>query len=136
MIINSVIVSVSQTLIVVVLTSLSAYAYERLEFKNGDKIFWGLFFLSLIPGSVSILPLFKICYALGWVNNINALIWPQVTGVMNIFLLKNFMKSIPKEMDEAATIDGAGSFQIYRLLILPSMQPVLMVVALFAFRHA
>lgn len=136
MIINSVIVSVSQTLIVLLLTSLSAFAYERLEFKNGDKIFWGLFFLSLIPGSVSILPLFKICYALGWVNNINALIWPQVAGVMNIFLLRNFMKSIPKAMDEAARIDGAGSFAIYRLVIVPSIQPVLMVVALFAFKGA
>ena len=136
MIINSVIVSVSQTLIVVVLTSTSAYAYERLAFKNGDTIFWGLFFISLIPGSVSILPLFKICYALGWVNNINALIWPQVAGVMNIFLLRNFMKSIPRAMDEAARIDGAGSFAIYRLVILPSIKPVLMVVALFAFRSA
>ncbi|MGI6237620.1 MAG: carbohydrate ABC transporter permease [Candidatus Excrementavichristensenella sp.] len=136
MIVNSVIVSVSQTLIVLVLTSLSAYAYERLAFPNGEKIFWGVFFLSLVPGSVSILPLFKICNSLGWVNNINALIWPQVAGVMNIFLLRNFMKSIPKEMDEAATIDGAGSFAIYRLVILPSIQPVLMVVALFAFKGA
>ncbi len=136
MIINSIIVSVSQTVIVLVITSMSAFAYERLEFPIGDKVFWLLFFITLIPGSVSILPLFKICYALGWVNNINALIWPQVAGVMNIFLLRNFMKSIPKEMDEAARIDGASNFAIYRTVIVPSIQPVLMVVALFAFKAA
>lgn len=136
MIINSLAVSLSQTVIVLVITSLSTFAYERLNFPAGNTIFWTLFFLSLIPNTISILPLFKICHAMGWVNDINALIWPNVTGVMNIFLLKNFMKSIPKEMDEAARIDGAGSFQIYRLVILPSMKPVMMVVALFAFRHA
>jgi len=136
MIINSLVVSISQTVIVLLITSLATFAYERLDFPAGNTIFWTLFFLSLIPNTISILPLFKICHALGWVNDVNALIWPKVTGVMNIFLLKNFMKSIPKEMDEAATIDGAGSFAIYRLVILPSMKPVLMVVALFAFRHA
>lgn len=136
MIRNSIVVSVSQTVIVLVITSLSAYAYERLHFPVGNTIFWVLFFLSLIPGAVSILPLFKICYALGWVNNVNALIWPCVAGVMNIFLLRNFMKSIPKEMDEAARIDGAGSFAIYCRIIVPSMKPVLMVVALFAFKGA
>ena len=136
MIINSIIVSVSQTVVVLIITSMSAFAYERLEFPIGDKVFWILFFITLIPGSISILPLFKICYALGWVNNINALIWPQVAGVMNIFLLRNFMKSIPKEMDEAARIDGASNFAIYRMVIIPSIQPVLMVVALFAFKAA
>lgn len=136
MIKNSIIVSISQTAIVLVISSLSAYAYERLDFPVGNKIFWTLFFLSLIPGAVSILPLFKICFALGWVNNVNALIWPCVAGVMNIFLLRNFMKSIPKELDEAARIDGAGSFAIYWRIMLPSMKPVLMVVALFAFKGA
>ena len=136
MIKNSLIVSLSQTAVVLVITSLSAFAYERLNFKNGDKIFWTLFYLSLIPNAVSIMPLFKICYALGWVNNINALIWTQVAGVMNIFLLRNFLKSVPKELDEAARIDGAGSFGIYARIILPAMKPVMMVVGLFAFKAA
>lgn len=136
MIKNSIVVSFSQTAIVLIITTLSAYAYERLHFKSGELIFWTLFYLSLFPNAVSLLPQFKISYALGWVNNINALIWPRVAGVMNIFLLRNFMKSIPKEMDEAARIDGAGSFQIYWRIIMPSMLPVLMVVGLFAFNGA
>ena len=136
MILNSLIVSGASTAIVLVITSLSAYAYERLKFPNGEKIFWTLFLLSLFPNTVSIIPLYKICYAIGWMNNLNALIWPCVTGVMNILLLRNFMKSIPRELDEAARIDGAGSFAVYIRVILPCMKPVLMVVALFAFKHS
>ena len=133
---NSVIVSVARTAIVVVISSLSAYAYERLDFPVGDKIFWGLFYVSLIPNIASTLPLFKICNSLGWLNNLNALIWPGCAGIMNIFLIRNFLKGVPKEMDEAARIDGAGSFAIYRILIVPAMKPVLMIVGLSAFRGA
>ena len=133
---NSLVVAVAQTVTVLIITSLSAYAYERLNFKNGERIFWTLFYISLFPSAVNILSLFRICYSLGWVNDINALIWPRVTGVLNIFLLRNFLKSVPKEMDEAARIDGAGSFGIYRYVILPSITPVLIVVGLFAFNAA
>jgi multiple sugar transport system permease protein len=133
---NSIIVSFSQTGLVLVIASLSAFAYERLDFKNGDKIFWTLFYLDLFPTAVSVLPLFRICYALGWVNNIHALIWPRVAGVMSIFLLRNFMRSIPKEMDEAARMDGASSFKVYCHVILPSIVPVMMTVGLFAFKGA
>ena len=136
MILNSLIVSVSSTVIVLVITTLSAFAYERLHFPNGEKIFWTLFLLNLFPNTVSIIPQYKICYAIGWLNNLNALIWPCVTGVMNILLLRNFMKSIPKELDEAARIDGASSFAVYIRVIVPCMKPVLMVVGLFAFKHA
>lgn len=133
---NSAIVSVTVTLGVVFVTSLAAYAYERLDFKGGDKIFWAILYASMFPNVVAILPQFRIANALGWVNTLNALIWPMLSGVFNIFLIRNFMKSIPKELDEAATIDGAGSFQVYTKIILPSIKPVMMVVALFAFNGA
>lgn len=133
---NSFIVSISQTVGVVIVTSLSAYAYERLHFKGGDKIFWTLMYISMFPNVVSVLPQFRIANALGWVNNIQALIWPGLAGVFNIFLIRNFMKSIPKDLDEAATIDGASSFQVYSKIILPSIAPVMIVVGLFAFNGA
>ena len=133
---NSAIVSVTVTICVVLITSLAAYAYERLDFKGGDKIFWAILYASMFPNVVAILPQFRIANALGWVNTLNALIWPMMAGVFNIFLIRNFMKGIPKELDEAATIDGAGSFQVYTKIILPSIKPVLMVVALFAFNGA
>ncbi len=133
---NSFIVSIAQTVGVVIITSLSAYAYERLNFKGGDKIFWALMYMSMFPNVVSILPQFRIANALGWVNNLNALIWPGFAGVFNIFLIRNFMKGIPKALDEAATIDGASSFQVYTKIILPSIAPVMIVVGLFAFNGA
>lgn len=133
---NSAIVSVVVTCSVVFITSLAAYGYERLNFKGGNKIFWAILYASMFPNVVAILPQFRIANALGWVNNLNALIWPMLAGVFNIFLIRNFMKGIPRELDEAATIDGAGSFQVYTHVILPSIKPVLMVVALFAFNGA
>ena len=136
MISNSLIVSISKTLISIAVCTLSAYAYERLNFPAGDKIFWALFYIALIPSSASMLPLFKIANSFGWINNLNALIWPGAGGIMSIFMMRNFMKGIPKEMDEAATIDGAGSFRIYWEIILPSIKPVVMIQALSAFRGA
>ena len=133
---NSAIVSVVVTCSVVFVTSLAAYGYEQLNFKGGNKIFWAILYASMFPNVVAILPQFRIANALGWVNNLNALIWPMLAGVFNIFLIRNFMKGIPRELDEAATIDGAGSFQVYTHVILPSLKPVLMVVALFAFNGA
>ncbi|MBQ4265428.1 MAG: carbohydrate ABC transporter permease [Clostridia bacterium] len=133
---NSFVVSVTVTVCAVFVTSLAAYGYERLDFKGGDKIFWTILYASMFPNVVAILPQFRIANALGWVNTLNALIWPMLSGVFNIFLIRNFMKGIPKELDEAAKIDGAGSFQVYMQIILPSIKPVMMVVALFAFNGA
>lgn len=130
---NSFIVSGVVTVFTVFITSLAAFAYERLDFKGGDKIFWTLMYVSMFPNVVAILPQFRIANALGWVNNLNALIWPALSGVFNIFMIRNFMKSIPKALDEAATIDGATSFQVYTRIILPSIAPVMIVVGLFAF---
>lgn len=133
MIMNSFIVSVSVMALVVIITSLSAYAYERLDFPGGNAIFWTLMYMSMFPNVVAMLPMFRIANSLGWVNNLNALIWPGLAGVFNIFLLRNFMKGIPKALDEAAYIDGASSLQVYRHVMLPSIKPVLIVVALFSF---
>lgn len=133
---NSLIVSVSQTALIVLITSLSAYAYERLDFPGGNAIFWTFMYLSMVPNAVGMLPLFRIASSLNWINNLNALIWPATAGVFNIFLLRNFLKGIPKDFDEAARIDGANSFQIYTRVIVPTMKPVLIVVALFSFNGA
>ena len=133
---NSFIVSIAVTAGTLIVTSLSAYAYERLPFKGGKQIFWALMYISMFPNVVNLLPMFRISNALGWVDNLNALIWPSLAGVFNIFLIRNFMKGIPKDLDEAASIDGAGSLQIYFHIILPSIAPVMIVVGLFAFNGA
>lgn len=133
MALNSFIVSISTVLLVLVISSTSAYAYERLEFRGKEKLFWALFGLSMIPSVVSLVPQYYLYDALGWTNRLICLVTPSLGGVFNIFLLRNFMHGVPKELDESARIDGANDFVIYTRIVMPCMYPVLMVVALFSF---
>lgn len=133
---NSLIVSISQVVIVLFVTSTSAFAYERMEFKGKEAIFWTVFGLSMFPNVVSLVPQFQIMSMLNWLDKLPSIIFPGVTGVFNIFLIRNFLKGIPKDLDEAAAIDGAGAWRTYAQIILPTIRPVLTVVALFAFTGA
>ena len=130
---NSLIISVSQTVLVVVIVSLAGYGYSRMKFKGRDAIFVFLMATMMFPAVVNLIPLYKIIDTLGWVNNDLAMIVPGATGVFNIFLVRQFMQGIPKEFDESARVDGASDFQIFTKLILPMIRPVLTVVALFTF---
>jgi multiple sugar transport system permease protein len=133
---NSFIVSIAQTLLVLFLTSTSAFAYERLRFRGKEAIFWTVFGLSMFPNVVSLVPQFQLMNMLHWLDKLPSVIFPNVTGVFNIFLIRNFLKGVPRDLDEAASIDGAGAWRIYYQIILPSIRPVLTVVALFAFTGA
>ena len=130
---NSLFVAVMQTVLVVLISSTSAYAYARLDFPGKNVLFWFLMATMTFPAVINIIPLYKICQTLGIVDTVWALILPNIAGVFNIFLIRQFMSGIPKELDEAAMIDGANKFQIYYKLILPLCLPVLIVVAMFAF---
>ena len=133
---NSLIVATSQVIIVLFVTSTSAFAYERLHFRGKEAIFWTVFGLSMFPNVVGLVPQFQIMNTLKWLDKLPSIIFPGVTGVFNIFLIRNFLKGVPKELDEAASIDGAGPWQTYLRILLPSLRPVLTVVALFAFTGA
>ncbi|MEA4897440.1 carbohydrate ABC transporter permease [Bacillota bacterium Meth-B3] len=133
---NSFVVSIAQTMIVLFITSTSAFAYERLQFRGKEAIFWVVFGLSMFPNVIGLVPQFQIMNALRWLDKLPSVIFPGVTGVFNIFLIRNFLKSVPRDLDEAASIDGAGPWRIYYQIILPSIIPVLTVVGLFAFTGA
>ncbi|SMQ78482.1 carbohydrate ABC transporter membrane protein 2, CUT1 family [Bacillus sp. OV166] len=130
---NSLIISVSQTVLVLVIVSLAGYGYSRMKFKGRDALFVFLMATMMFPAVVNLIPLYKIIDTLGWVNNYLAAIVPGATGVFNIFLVRQFMQGIPKDFDESARVDGASDFQIFTKLILPLIRPVLTVVALFTF---
>lgn len=135
-VINSFIVSLVIVILIIFIASMSAYAYERLEFKGKEVLFWTLFGISLFPTSITLVPQYYLYDALGWTNKLICLITPYLGNVFYIFLLRNFMHGIPMEFSEAARIDGANDFKIYRSIILPCVYPTLMVVALFAFTGA
>lgn len=130
---NSLFISVSHSLLVLLVVSLSAFAYSRLNFKGKTLLFSFLMATMMFPSVVNLIPLYKIVDIFGWVNSPLAMIVPGAAGVFNIFLVKQFMDNIPKEFDEAARIDGAGEFAIFFKVILPLMKPVLLVVTLFSF---
>lgn len=130
---NSLIISVSQTVLVLIIVSLAGYGYSRMKFKGRDAIFVFLMASMMFPAVVNLIPLYKIIDSLGWVNNFLAAIVPGSTAVFNIFLVRQFMQGIPVDFDESARVDGASEFQIFTKLILPLIRPVLTVVALFTF---
>ncbi len=133
---NSLIIAVSHTVLVLIVVSLAAYGYTRLNFKGRDLLFGLLLASMMFPSVVNLIPLYSIMDKLGWVNNFLAVIVPGAAGVFNIFLVRQFVLGIPKTFDESAKMDGANEFQIFRLIILPLIRPVLTVVALFSFTGA
>ena len=136
MILNSMIVSLAQVVLVLFVASTSAYAYERLELPGKEKLFWGLFGLGVLPGIISLVPQYILYDALSWTDTLWVLVLPYVGNVFNIFLLRNFMHGIPRDLDEAARIDGANELTIYARIILPSIYPAMAVVSLFTFTEA
>ena len=130
---NSVVISVSHVFLVVVVVSLAAFGYTRLQFKGRDAIFFFLLGTMMFPGVVNLIPLFAIVNTFGWINSPLAAIIPGASGVFNIFLVRQFMLGIPMELDESARMDGASDLKIFLFIIVPLIRPVLTVVALFSF---
>jgi multiple sugar transport system permease protein len=115
--------------------SLAAYAFARLEF-TGKRIWFGVMLLSImLPIHVIIVPQYVLFSQLGWINTFLPLIVPKLLAVdaFFIFLMVQFIRGIPKELDEAARIDGAGHPRIYLQIILPLMVPALATTAIFTF---
>ena len=130
---NSFIVSGIHTVLAVVIFSMSAYAYAKLDFKGKNVIFYTILLMSSFPQITNIIPLYKVMLTFGWLNKLIALIVPGLAGVMNIFLIRQFMYGIPDSVLESARIDGANEAYIFTKLIIPMCRPILTVVGLFSF---
>ncbi|MFD1848603.1 carbohydrate ABC transporter permease [Oceanobacillus bengalensis] len=130
---NSLFIAISHTILVVIVISITAYGYSRMKFKGRDVMFFTLLAISFFPSVVNLIPSYKIIDMLGWVNTPWAMIVPGLAGMGNIFLVRQFMKNIPRELDESARVDGASDFQIYSRIILPAIKPILIVCGLFSF---
>jgi multiple sugar transport system permease protein len=130
---NSLFISITHAVAAVTIYSMSAYAYAKLKFKGRDIIFITLLFLASFPSIVNIIPLYKLMLGFGWLNRAPALIVPGLAGVFNIFLIRQFMYSLPDSDLASARIDGAGEGRIFINIILPLIKPILTAVALFCF---
>lgn len=116
--------------------SMAAFAFARLRFKWRDKIFALYLATMMIPAMVTLIPAFLIITAFGWMNTYYALIAPSLSSVWGIFLLRQFFLTIPKDLEEAARLDGAHEFAIYWRIVLPLAKPALATLAIFAFMNS
>lgn len=116
-------------------SSMAAYAFSRLKWKGRDFMFVLLLSSMMLPGAVTMIPVYVGWSRLGAVDTYWPLVLPSFLGggAYNIFLLRQFMRGIPTELDEAATIDGAGKLRIYWNLIVPLSKSSMVVVAMFCF---
>jgi ABC-type glycerol-3-phosphate transport system permease component len=131
---NTAFLSVTIATLQVIFCSMAAYAFSRLEFPGRDVVFSFMLATLMIPGAVTLIPAYVLMTKLRLINTFWALILPGAVGAGSIFLLTQFFKSIPKDLEEAAFIDGASHGEIYRSIILPLARPALLTVFILQFQ--
>jgi multiple sugar transport system permease protein len=131
--INSLFVAISVTIIVVIVSCLAGYAFARLEFRGRDKLFLAYLGTLMIPQAMLVIPLFLLITRLGWINTYQGLIFPMAFSSFGAFLLRQFFLTIPKELEEAAFIDGAGRLRILITIVVPISLPAIGLLSLFTF---
>jgi multiple sugar transport system permease protein len=132
---NSVVFAGITTALTLLFDSMCAYALSRLNFRGRNVAFWLVLVTLMVPFQVTLIPVFIELFHLGWLNTYQGLIVPRATSAFGIFLFRQFFMSIPRELDEAARIDGAGHFRIYWRVILPLAKPAIATVALLNFTN-
>src|ERR1017187_10095345 len=117
-------------------SSLAAYGFARVDWRGRDKVFLVALATMMVPFPVVMLPIYCMFRWLGWIGTLRPLwVGSFFAGAFNVFLLRQFFMTIPKDLSEAARIDGCSEFRIFWQIILPLCRPALMVVALFQFMY-
>jgi multiple sugar transport system permease protein len=132
-ILNTVFVAGIGTLITLLASAMSGYAFARLNFRFRGGLFVLYLSTLIVPQEVIVIPMFLVMQRLGWVNSYQALILPWAFTAFGTFLLRQFFLTIPRELEEAAKIDGCGHIRILRSIIIPISAPALAVLAVFTF---
>lgn len=130
---NSVFVAVSVTIGQLITCSMAAFAFARLKFWGRDVLFMIFLGTMMIPGQVTMIPTFMVLHWLGWIDTYKALIVPGLASAFGTFLLRQFFLTIPKELEEAAYIDGCSRFKVLWKIIIPLSKPALATLAIFTF---
>lgn len=130
---NSLFLAVLVTALNTALSAVAAYAIAKIPFPGRERLFGFMLATMMIPGVLFLIPTYVIMYNLGWVNHFRSLIIPSAVSVYNIFLLRQFMATIPDELIEAARLDGGSDPRIFWSVILPLVRPALTTVAILTF---
>jgi multiple sugar transport system permease protein len=130
---NSVVFAGGVTLVSLTFDSMTAFALARLRFPGRELVFWLILATLMVPFQVLLVPVFLQVYHFGWLNTYQGLIIPRATNGFGIFMLRQFFMSIPPSLDQAARIDGASEFYIFRKITLPLSLPALATLGIFHF---
>jgi putative chitobiose transport system permease protein len=130
---NSFFVSSITVILNLLFCSLAAFPLARLDFKGRDSIFWAIVGTTMIPFQITMIPLYILAVQLNLKNTYAGLIFPYVISAFGIFLLRQAFQSVPKEMEEAARMDGCSSLGIWWHVMLPAARPALTTLAVFTF---
>jgi multiple sugar transport system permease protein len=130
---NSVLLAGSVTLISLLVNSMAGYAFAKLRFAGRERLFRILLAALVVPAQVAMLPLFLMLREMGLINTYLGVIVPGIASVFGIFLVRQYALTIPDSILDAARVDGAGEFRIFRTLVLYLCAPVLVTLALFTF---
>lgn len=130
---NSIVFAGGVTLLALVFDSLAAYALARLDFRGSNVLLIVIIASLMIPFQATLIPIYQLVSDLGWVNTFWGLILPRAADAFGIFFLRQFFVSLPRDLDNAARIDGASEWRIFRSVILPNAVPALLTLAIFTF---
>ncbi|HTG13288.1 MAG TPA: carbohydrate ABC transporter permease [Candidatus Eisenbacteria bacterium] len=136
--VNSLVVATGSVLLVLATSAMAAYPLARMRFPGRNLVFALLVGSLMIPNAVLLVPQYVLTQRLGWLSTYQGLIVPEAAMIFafGVFLLRQFFVTMPRELEDAALIDGAGPWQVFARIILPLSQPVLAALAIFAFRSA
>ncbi|HEY8653495.1 MAG TPA: carbohydrate ABC transporter permease [Dermatophilaceae bacterium] len=133
LILNSFVFAGGVTLFALVFDSLAAYALARIDFR-GSKVLLIVIIASLmIPFQATLIPIYQLVSHLGWVNTFAGLIAPRAADAFGIFFLRQFFISLPRDLDNAARIDGASEWRVFRSIVIPNAMPALLTLGIFIF---
>jgi len=130
---NSAFVAFSRIGLELTVASLAAYAFSRLEFPGRDRIFFIILATMMIPSQVTLIPMYLTMSKLHWIDTFHALIWPGLAAVFPVFMLRQFFQTIPRELEEAAILDGCNRLKVLWHVILPLSKPAFSALAIFIF---
>jgi len=130
---NSLLIAAATTMLSLLFNLAAGYAFAKLRFAGRERVFQTLLGALVIPAQVAMIPLFLIMKWLGLVNSYGGVIVPALAGVFGIFLVRQYARSIPDDLLEAARIDGAGELRIFATIVLPLLKPIVVTLAIFTF---
>jgi multiple sugar transport system permease protein len=130
---NSLLVAAAITFLSLIFNLTAGYAFAKLRFAGRDRVFRTLLAALVIPAQVAMIPLFLAMKGLHLVNTYGGVIVPAMATVFGIFLVRQYARSIPDELLEAARIDGAGEWRIFGVIVLPLLKPIIVTLAIFTF---